>query len=196
MSDEKDPKTSQDQDPDKDESKDEPATGEQTDYKAEMEKWKALSRKHEQTAKQNADAAKKLAEMEEAQKTAEQKAADKAAQAEKTAADANRETARLRVALRKGLTETQAKRLVGDTEEELEADADELLESFASKTADDGKEKGEKPGSGRPKEALKSGATKLDDEVAQLTRADLKTMTPAQINKAREEGRLRTLLEG
>lgn len=39
---------------------------------------------------------------------------------------------RLRVALRKGLTEVQAKRLIGDSEEDLEADADELLESFGS----------------------------------------------------------------
>lgn len=37
------------------------------------------------------------------------------------------ELARLRVALRKGLTEKQAARLSGTTEEELEADADEYL---------------------------------------------------------------------
>jgi len=36
-------------------------------------------------------------------------------------------TARAEVALAKGLTPTQAKRLVGSTKEELEADADELL---------------------------------------------------------------------
>ena len=34
------------------------------------------------------------------------------------------------MALRKGLTEVQAKRLVGTTEEELEADAVDLLASF------------------------------------------------------------------
>jgi predicted RNase H-like nuclease (RuvC/YqgF family) len=44
--------------------------------------------------------------------------------------DTNIEVLRLRVALKKGLSETQAKRLVGKTEEELEADADDLLASF------------------------------------------------------------------
>ena len=40
------------------------------------------------------------------------------------------ELARVRVAIRKGLTESQAKRLVGETEEELEADADEFLKDI------------------------------------------------------------------
>ncbi len=40
------------------------------------------------------------------------------------------ETLKLRVAIRKGLNETQAKRLVGSTEEELESDADALVQSF------------------------------------------------------------------
>lgn len=43
------------------------------------------------------------------------------------------ELLRLRVALRKGLTETQAKRLIGSSEDELEADADDLLASFSPK---------------------------------------------------------------
>lgn len=40
------------------------------------------------------------------------------------------ENLRLKVALQKGLSETQAKRLIGTTEEELAADADELVKSF------------------------------------------------------------------
>jgi len=42
------------------------------------------------------------------------------------------ELLRLRVALKKGLNESQAKRLIGKTEEELVKDADELLASFGS----------------------------------------------------------------
>lgn len=42
------------------------------------------------------------------------------------------EVLKYRVALRKGLTEVQAKRLVGTTEEELEEDAEELLSSFGA----------------------------------------------------------------
>lgn len=167
-----------------------PDTGKETDWKAEAEKWKALSRKHEGTAKSNSEAAKRLAEIEEAQKTAEQKAADKAAEADMKAAKAEKELARLRVAMRKGLTEAQAKRLMGDSEEDLEADADELLASFKREEPE-----GDKPEPGaRPKERLKSGSTPPEDGPPQLTREDLKTMTPEAIVKAKAEGRCNVLL--
>lgn len=44
--------------------------------------------------------------------------------------DTSNEVLRLKVALAKGLTEFQTKRLVGTTKEELEADADDILASF------------------------------------------------------------------
>lgn len=51
------------------------------------------------------------------------------------------ETLKLRVALKLGLSETQAKRLVGSTQEELEADAEDLLKSFGSEgTAPEGED--------------------------------------------------------
>jgi len=58
------------------------------------------------------------------------------------------ETMRLEVALDKGLTKVQAKRLIGSTVEELEADADELLASFggSGRSADDGDDDGEDEG--------------------------------------------------
>jgi hypothetical protein len=55
------------------------------------------------------------------------------------------ETIKLRVALEKGLTPTQAKRLVGTTEEELTADADEILESWGSNGKSDEDEGGKPP---------------------------------------------------
>lgn len=113
----------------------EPTAEDETDWKAEAEKWKSLSRKHEERAKANATAAEKLQEIEEAKKSEQEKLTEAKEAAAKEAADAKREAARLRVALSKGLTETQAKRLVGDTVEELEADADELLADFG--TGDD-----------------------------------------------------------
>ncbi len=61
---------------------------------------------------------------------------------------AEAEVTRLKVALRLGLTEVQAKRLVGDTEEELEADAKELLAAFGAPKA---------PGT-KPTPKLRSGA--------------------------------------
>lgn len=88
---------------------------------------------------------------EDATKSDQEKLEERATGAETRAAKAEQEAARLRVALKKGLAETQAKRLVGDTEEQLEADADELLASFR----DDGE--GQEPPR-RPRERLRSGA--------------------------------------
>ena len=92
--------------------------------------WKQKAREQEKRAKDNADAAKRLADIEEASKTEAQKSADRLAAAEKAAAEATSSLARLEVALAKGLTPSQAKRLVGSTREELEADADELLKDI------------------------------------------------------------------
>jgi hypothetical protein len=98
--------------------------------------------------------AAKVKEFEDAQKTEQQKAEEARLEAQHTASTATLEAARLRVALKKGLTEIQAKRLVGDTEEQLEADADELLASF---TTDDDDNGGQGP-TRRPTERLRTGA--------------------------------------
>ena len=142
------------------------------DWKAEAEKWKAMSRKHETEAKQNRDAAKRLKEAEDADKSELQKINEKAAESDKAAAHARSELLRLRVAMRKGLTEAQAKRLVGETEEELEADADELLVSFGQqKAAGNGGEPT------RPKERLRSGAAP-DEEPEETDPRKLAAMVP------------------
>jgi dsDNA-specific endonuclease/ATPase MutS2 len=60
-------------------------------------------------------------------KTELQNAIDRAVAAEKAASESAAEALRSSVALVKRLTPAQAKRLVGSTREELEADADELL---------------------------------------------------------------------
>ncbi len=91
------------------------------DWQAEATKWKALARKHEKAAKDNAEAARRLAEIEESGKTEQERLAEARRTADERAVTAERESARLRVALKKGLTEAQVRRLVGDTEEELEA---------------------------------------------------------------------------
>jgi hypothetical protein len=54
--------------------KDDQKAGPDKDWQAEAEKWKSLARKHESTAKGNVDAAKKLADIEEANKTETEKA--------------------------------------------------------------------------------------------------------------------------
>lgn len=63
---------------------------------------------------------------------------------------------RLKVAISKGLTLTQAKRLVGSTEDELTADADELLADLGARPGGDKAD--ERPGpSGKPREHLQPG---------------------------------------
>ena len=98
--------------------------------------------------------AARLDELEEGNKTETEKAAERARSLEERAARAESDLLRLRVATRKGLTEAQARRLVGDTEEELEADADELVTSFA---APDGTPPPARPPGGKPAESLRGG---------------------------------------
>lgn len=125
----------------------EPSNDDGTDWVAEARKW-------EKRAKENSDAAARLKELEDAKKTDEQRQQERLAELESTAKQSTTEVARLRVALRKGLTETQAKRLVGDTEEDLEADADALLAEFAPPEEDDTPAPAR-----RPQERLRPGAT-------------------------------------
>lgn len=123
--------------------KEQPAQAE-TDWKAEARKW-------EQRAKENATAAAQLKALEDAQKTEQQRLEERAAAAEARAAALELDSARATVALDKGLTASQAKRLVGSTIDELAADADQLLLDLgkpAPKTPAADPSQGPKPGTG------------------------------------------------
>lgn len=74
------------------------------------------------------------------------KAQDKVREAEAKAEKAESAALRLEVALDKGLTAVQAKRLLGSTKEELEADADELVQSFGGQGKADEEEDEEDEG--------------------------------------------------
>jgi hypothetical protein len=102
----------------------------QPDPAAEIKKLRAEAAKYRVQAKANADAAAKLASLEEAQKTEAQKLADRASAAEKEAADAKLEVLRLKVGNAKKLPADVIDLLKGDTEEELAAHADRLAEHF------------------------------------------------------------------
>lgn len=120
-----------------------------------------------------ADAQAQLKQHEDANKTDQQLARERAEEAERQAAVASRDAARLRVALNKGLTETQAKRLVGDTDEELEADADELLASFKTEVEPAGPD----PLRRKPRERLRPGAAPAG-EPEETDPAKLAAMVP------------------
>jgi chromosome segregation ATPase len=85
---------------------------------------------------------------------------------EKRAADAERKALVAEVSQAKKLPAAIAGRLTGSTKDELEADADELIEALGLGKDDKPKDDdGVKPGpGGRPKEKLRSGASNDGDE--------------------------------
>lgn len=110
----------------------------------------------------------RLKELEDRDKSDAEKAGDRTAAAEARADKAEAEAAKLRVGLEKGLTLRQAMRLQGTTEEELTADADDLMETFpgkgkASETdgeadkGDQGQQGQGRPPSRRPTADLRGG---------------------------------------
>ena len=80
--------------------------------------WKAKSREWERKAKMNAEAAKRLAEIEEANKSEAQKAADRVAKAEQTAQQAEARALRREVALEHKLSKDDAALLDSITDED------------------------------------------------------------------------------
>lgn len=100
------------------------------DWEAEAEKWKALARKHEDQAKANKADLEKLQASSDSTKSDMDKVMEKLAAMEERAAKAERQALIAEVAATKKLSPKLARRLAGDTREELLADADELLEEF------------------------------------------------------------------
>lgn len=92
-----------------------------------VEKLRKENAKYRTEAKANADAAKRLAEIEEAQKTEAQKAADRLAEAEKAAEDAKREALKFKVAAKFQISDDDADLfLTGSDEETLTKQAERL----------------------------------------------------------------------
>ena len=106
-----------------------------TDTAAEVEKWKALARKNEARAKENADKAKRLDDLEEAQKSETEKLVARAEAAEAKLAERDKAAAAQKlakeVAEAKGLADPAV--LAGATREELEAHADRILALMPAK---------------------------------------------------------------
>ena len=123
----------------------------------------------------------RLDEIEEAQKSELQKALDRADAAEKRAADAEIAHLRSSTAARYGVPEDL---LTGSTADDLDAAAQKLL-SFRGT-----------PPATPPAEGQGKQGSPVTEGVKQLTREDLKSMSPEAIVKAREEGRLESLMTG
>ena len=163
-------------------------TSEAPDLTSEVDKWKALSRKNEQRAKENEAAAKKLAEIEDANKTETERLIARAEAAEKALAarEAAEATAQLvkDVANEKGFADRgiSVDALRGGTREELEAHADQLLALIPVKPK-------------APSADGQGNTGKPIESAPQITsREHLKSMSPADIDAARQDGRLDSLL--
>lgn len=158
----------------------EPATETGPDLAAEVAKWKALSKKNEARAKENADKAKRLDEIEEASKTELQKLQDRLTQAEAEADEARTEKLRSDIARETGVP---AELIHGTTAEAMHAAAEAAL---AYK------------GSAKPPIAPPANIVTSDGKppkVDQITsRDELKSMTPQQILAAEKAGRLDGLM--
>jgi hypothetical protein len=98
----------------------------------------------------------RVKEFEDATKSEHEKLTERASELEQKLTTAEAHAARFEIALEKGLTKSQAKRLVGSTREELEADADELLEDLGVRK--DAKDD-EKQTTRTPRERLRPGAS-------------------------------------
>ena len=130
---------------------------------SDVDKWKREARKHETRAKRTqselADLRKRLEQMVSPEKV---ESVEQQATTERQAREqAEKELTRYRVAVAKGLTESQAKRLVGDNEDELLADADVLLTELGAT----------KPKAAAAKEGSNTAGAKT-------------TLTPAELMKA------------
>ncbi|MFT8442195.1 MAG: hypothetical protein ABF780_05730 [Bifidobacterium aquikefiri] len=101
-----------------------PAATEPTDWQAEAEKWKALSRKNETQAKANVDAAKQWNDFQESQKSETDKLKEHNAQLEAQLKEAQTTVLRSQYAAKNNIPVTL---LTADTEDALEAQVKALL---------------------------------------------------------------------
>lgn len=143
------------------------------DLRSEVDKWKSLARKHEKSYK---DTSAKLKQYEDQGKTDLERWEERASTAEARAGTAESKAKALEIAMERApehATVAQiravAKRVRGEDDDALEADADELFELLVPKPA-------AKVG-GRPKERLKGGS-EPDEEVEETDPRKLAALLP------------------
>lgn len=163
----------------------EPATG--PDLAAEVAKWKELSRKNEQRAKENSEKAKKFDEIEDANKTEMERLKERAEAAEKAAAEERIERLRATKAATSGVS---IDLIPVGTEEQMDA---AIAAAIAFKDAAVAEATKRKPSPAAPAEIVTSAHDST--QAKQITsREELKSMSPAEILAAQKEGRLDELM--
>ncbi len=158
----------------------EPQGNAEIDWKKEARKWESRA-KEAQAFKEQAD---KWREYESSQKTEHEKMAEELARLKAEASQASAELLRFKIASEKGITGDATRLLKGSTQEELEAEAELLLSLIADQSKKPSLQPDENQGKPAP------------SNIGQITEAELATMTPAEIVKAKAEGRLADLMSG
>jgi predicted DNA binding CopG/RHH family protein len=161
------------------------------DWEARFKESQEHSRKWEERSKANKDAADRLSALEEASKTEAQKVADRAEQAEKASLADRAELARMKAAVKFGLSEDDLDLLgTHGTADEIAARAEKLAKRL--KAADAAKAKPNFGGGDRGGDvAAKAGQLSVDDVKKMYAEKRY-----GDIEKARQEGRLTTALSG
>ena len=165
----------------------EPTTDQVTEAPAETTEvdWKAQARKWEARAKANkvdAEDAQRWREYLETQKTEQERVNDELARVKAEAEAAKLELLRIQVAASKGISGEALKLLKATSAEELEAEADLLVSLMATSN---------KPIQPQPDASQGKPAPTT---AGQVSREQLAQMSPAEIMKAKSEGRLTELL--
>lgn len=119
--------------------------------------WRAIQKQRESEKQLKA----KLKEYEDRDKSESEKLAEDRDSHKSRADKAESELARYKVAAAKGLTPGQAKRLVGSTEDELAADADEMLAELGGNGS---------TSTTKPKERLRGGGEPDDEPEEDLSK--------------------------
>lgn len=151
--------------------------------RSEITKWQAMSRKNEARAKENADKAKRLDEIEEANKTELQKITDRATRAETALKEA--ETLAKR-AEKSASTGVPIALIPAGTEEEMEA-AILAAQGYVTSAL-----KSRPVPAAAPAQVVTAASDST--KVKQLTRADLQSMNPQQVLEAQRNGQLDDLM--
>jgi ATP/maltotriose-dependent transcriptional regulator MalT len=157
----------------------EPQGSKDTDWKAEARKWEARAK----AAKGDSELAAKWREYEASLKPVQERLAEELAAEKARAESATATLLRYEVAAEKGISGDATRLLKGNTRDELEAEAELLLSLLANQS---------KPKTPLPDENQGKPAPA---QVGQITDRDaLKNMSPADIMKAKAEGRLDSIL--
>jgi hypothetical protein len=109
---------------------------EEVDWKSEAEKWRGLSRKHEQASKQNASAARRLKELEDKDKTELQLAQEQLAEAQQSARDSQENHWRMMAAAMNDLPVEMIDLLGTGTEEEINERAEAMAQVINTKATE------------------------------------------------------------